>query len=310
MPIKTAVNDSDLFCKRPAMIAECPPVTLFAIPKPFAGHIDVIQRNAIRSWTLLLPRPQVFLFGDETGTAEVADEMGVIHVSDVRRNEWGTPLVNDVFQQARERATAKILAYVNADIILTSDFPTAMGRIAAANCQEFLVIGRRVDVDVIEPINFDAADWQEQLFTVAKRTGTLAPRVCKDYIIFASTMYEDMPSFAIGRGNWDNWMVHRARQIQVPIIEATGGITAIHQNHGYAHLSGNRTSAYVTGPEAKQNQQLAGGRHLVRGSASNWKLTAKGVRRKLLPFPLVQFVADFPRFWLLLMELAGLKARQ
>ncbi len=28
-------------------------LTLFTIPKPFAGHIGLIQRNAIASWTLL-----------------------------------------------------------------------------------------------------------------------------------------------------------------------------------------------------------------------------------------------------------------
>ncbi len=30
-------------------------ITIFAIPKPFKGHIDVIQRNAIQSWTKLSP---------------------------------------------------------------------------------------------------------------------------------------------------------------------------------------------------------------------------------------------------------------
>ena len=31
------------------------PLTIFAVPKPFEGHIDVIQRNAIRSWQRLRP---------------------------------------------------------------------------------------------------------------------------------------------------------------------------------------------------------------------------------------------------------------
>ena len=51
--------------------------TIFTIPKPFQGHIGTIQRNAIQSWTLLHPRPEIILFGSEAGTAQVAAELRV-----------------------------------------------------------------------------------------------------------------------------------------------------------------------------------------------------------------------------------------
>ena len=38
-------------------------LTLFAVPKPFRDHTAMIQRNAITSWTLLRPHPQIILFG-------------------------------------------------------------------------------------------------------------------------------------------------------------------------------------------------------------------------------------------------------
>ncbi len=51
-------------------------------PKAFQGHIGVIQRNAIASWARLQlprqPRPEIILFGNDTGTAKVACELGVI----------------------------------------------------------------------------------------------------------------------------------------------------------------------------------------------------------------------------------------
>jgi hypothetical protein len=53
------------------------PLTIFAVPKVFRGHIAVIQRNAIASWTRINPRPDVILFGTDEGTAEVASELGV-----------------------------------------------------------------------------------------------------------------------------------------------------------------------------------------------------------------------------------------
>ena len=73
------------------------PLTIFAIPKAFRGHIAVIQRNAIASWMRMNPRPDVILFGTDEGTAEVARELGVQHVPTVQKNQWGTPLVGDLF---------------------------------------------------------------------------------------------------------------------------------------------------------------------------------------------------------------------
>ena len=58
-------------------------LTIFSTPKPFVGHIDIIQRNAIKSWTLLHPDVEVILFGDEEGAAEVCQEFGIRHEPEV-----------------------------------------------------------------------------------------------------------------------------------------------------------------------------------------------------------------------------------
>ena len=47
-------------------------LTFFTTAKPFKGHSAIIQRNALKSWTLLDPDIEVILFGDEEGAAEVA----------------------------------------------------------------------------------------------------------------------------------------------------------------------------------------------------------------------------------------------
>ena len=51
--------------------------TIFAVPKPFQGHIGLIQENAIRSWVALDADHEVILLGDEDGTAEVSRRLGV-----------------------------------------------------------------------------------------------------------------------------------------------------------------------------------------------------------------------------------------
>src|ERR1700758_5264603 len=101
-------------------------LTIFATPKKFDGHIGVIQRNAITSWTRLSPRPDVILFGMEPGTAEIAAELGIRHVPSVQCNEWGTPLVSDLFEQGERLGTGEAVCYVNADILLFDEFPQAI----------------------------------------------------------------------------------------------------------------------------------------------------------------------------------------
>ena len=100
-------------------------ITLFACPKLFHGHINIIQRNAIKSWTLLKPKPEIILLGIDKEVAEVCEEFGLIYIAGIDRNEYGTPLVNSIFQVAQERATYPIVCYINSDIILMSEFMRA-----------------------------------------------------------------------------------------------------------------------------------------------------------------------------------------
>ena len=97
----------------------------WSAPKPFTNpHIAMIQRNAIRSWTLL-PDVEVILLGEETGLAEAAKELGVKHLPNVVRNESGTPLISSMFQLARENSNSELLCIINADMILMPDFVDA-----------------------------------------------------------------------------------------------------------------------------------------------------------------------------------------
>ncbi|UZE93498.1 MAG: hypothetical protein IB617_01545 [Candidatus Nealsonbacteria bacterium] len=132
-------------------------LTIFAIPKPFEKEFNIIQRNAIKSWILLEPRPEIILFGDEKGTADIAKEFNVKHFPKIARNEFGTPIVSDIFKKAQKIARNNILVYVNADIILMKDFIRAVEKIKDE--EKFLMVGQRWDVDIKEKINFKNLNW-------------------------------------------------------------------------------------------------------------------------------------------------------
>jgi hypothetical protein len=84
----------------------------------FAGHI---QNNAVKSWTLLDPRPDIILFGDDKGTAEIAQELGVRHVTEMDRNEHRLPFVNKLFHHAQMISCAELFMYTNADVMFTNE---------------------------------------------------------------------------------------------------------------------------------------------------------------------------------------------
>jgi hypothetical protein len=211
------------------------PLTIFAIPKAFRGHIAVIQRNAIASWTRMNPRPEVILFGTDEGTAEVAADLGVRHVPAVQKNQWGTPLVSDLFGQAQALGHSPWLCYVNADIVLFDDFISAVSRVAAWT-ERFLVVGRRTDLDITEPLSSET-NWSAQLKDSVRNNGRLQIARNIDYFAFSRGLYPAMPPLAIGRFWWDNWLLWKARSLGVPVIDATSVVTAVHQNHDYSHTT-------------------------------------------------------------------------
>ena len=194
-------------------------LTIFAVPKPFRGHIGVIQRNAIRSWMLLRPACEIVLIGNEEGIAETAAEFDFQHVVNVARNNFGTPLVSDIFKQAQQLSRRNLFCYVNSDIVLMSDFMKAVQRVADQRSR-FLLVGHRWNLDVNHPLEFES-DWEEKLRNRVRENGTLALACSIDFFVFPRNFLGEIPPFAIGRPNWDNWMLYRARSLRAPLIDAT-----------------------------------------------------------------------------------------
>jgi len=231
-------------------------LTLFTIPKPFRGHTGIIQRNAIRSWTLLYPRPEIMLFGNDEGTAQISRELGVGHGPEVARNDYGTPLLNDLFDKAQQLATHHVICYANADIVLMSDFIKAVGRVARSKGW-FLMVGQRCDLNVGARLDFRQG-WEQELRLRVAKEGHLHPPSGIDYFVFPRGLWGEIPPFSLGRTVWDNWLLYRARSRGASLIDATPSVLVVHQNHDYSHIPEGEEGAWG-GVEARHNQELAGG---------------------------------------------------
>ena len=235
-------------------------LTLFSAPKPFTDpHIAMIQRNAIKSWTLL-PDVEVILLGEETGLAEAAKELGVKHIPNVTRNESGTPLISSMFQLARENSNSDLLCIINTDMILMPDFVEAARRSRMLR-DKYVLLSQRWDYDITSPINF-AEGWQSQLRESVRKQNQLHRPAGSDFFLFPKSCYADIPNFTIGRAGWDNWMIYKARTERWAVIDCTPSIMIVHQNHDYSHLPDGKP--HYEHPETNENIRLAGGQANIR----------------------------------------------
>ena len=231
---------------------------------------------------------EVILVGDEVGMAEVAEEYGVTHLSDVDHNEWGTPLVSSIFGLARQASQSPLLAYVNADILLMPDFLEVSQQVAA-EAERFLVVGQRWDLDVTRSLNFDS-DWARRLRAEVLEQGELHRPSGSDYFIFPRSVFVEMPPFAIGRAGWDNWTIYHALERNWPVVDATASLMIVHQNHDYGHLPGGRPhydleetriNAALGGGMANMYMTLDASHEFVNGSIRRPRMTLARLLRTL-----------------------------
>jgi len=256
-------------------------LTLFTTAKAFAGHSGVIQRNALKSWTLLHPDVEVVLFGDDEGAAEVCTEFGLRHEPHVERDESGLKRIDYFFDRAQEIAQHDILCYVNCDIILTSDFCRAIEQVRAAHSR-FLMVGRRWDTEIKQPIGFTNPGWAEETRQRAIAENCQRDWWFIDYFAFSRGLYHrKLPPFVIGRVAWDNWLTWYAIDSGVPVVDASAVVLAIHQNHDYGYHPLGKQGVWNDELSQRNIQHAGGWNHLWTIADATELLRPGGLRPNL-----------------------------
>lgn len=227
----------------------------------------------------------MILFGTEDGTAEFAREFGLTHVPAVARNRHGTPLLADILAHAETHGSGELLAYVNADIILTRSFTAGLA-IVQKRFAKFLAVGRRTNLEVREPLDF-GPEWEEQLRGRMRREGHLETHTGIDFFVFPPGLYRDVPPLAIGRVWFDQWFIKYARNKDLPVVDLTAYSPVAHQAHDYSHVAGARNFGTYGGVEADENLAYYGERpHTYTILSATHVVTEAGtVRRTFLRKP-------------------------
>ena len=275
-------------------------ITLFTTPKPFVGHFNFIQRNAIQSWTLLNPRPEIIILDKVEGGEEITKEFGLHYIPEVERNKYGTPLVSSIFKIVQKEAKNEIICYVNADIILTNSFIEGIEKVIKfMKGKDFLLVGRRWNVNLLNEWNFQDKNWEEKLWAYAKKNGYQESAGATDYFVFPKHIDWNIPPFAIGRSAWDGWFLWNACKKKIPLIDGTSLIKIFHQQHDYSHWQSSKTKEkFRKSEEFKINQKLRGSfRRQYNILDAPYLLTKKGLKKSP---KLRKLEAEFLRFKMLL----------
>mgnify|MGYP001405976508 CR=1 FL=1 len=259
-------------------------ITFFTIPKPFEKHISVIQNNAISSWKNLNPNNEIIIYGKEKGISEFSNLNNILNVKDVKYNEFGTPMLDNIFEDVKKRSKNNIIIYCNSDIIFLKDFNKILEIIYPDLLnKDYLICGRRTDLDIDTLIDFKNENWKNDLKEKVLKNGTLHGYSGIDYFIFNKDQKFKLLPFAVGRICWDNWFIYDAIKRDVITVDATEQVIAVHQNHEKAYS--------ILDEESTQNVNLLEGYDKVANIYNaNYILIKSSLQRVGLIRRLISFI--------------------
>ncbi len=231
--------------------------TIFSVPKAFRKEFSTVQFNAIKSWTLFKPKPEIILFGNDIGVAEVCKKLHLTHFPQIKTNQYQTPLLSDVFEKAKKIAKNRVLMFINADIIFPNNIIETISKISK-NFKIFLAAGQRYELNIDKKIDFSDINWNKIIINRTLSENQLKGPGWIDYFIFTKGLFKNIPAFALGRTFWNKWLFWKTISLKYPLIDLTNEVIAIHQSHSYSYNK--KSDGWVwEGPEAQENIRLAGG---------------------------------------------------
>jgi len=156
-------------------------------------------------------------------------------------------------------------------------------------------------VDLDEPAIYESPEHEPRLRALVLRQGRLGRPNAIDYFVFRWGLFANFPQFAIGRPWWDNWFLWKARKLNAALVDASGIVLAVHQNHDYSLPDGSQDVMQCE--EARQNYKLAGRGFRTIEDATH-KLTPDGIKYDFwhLLIPAKRAVL---RWWWALLRITG-----
>lgn len=275
----------------------------------FTTFNDVISRRAIHNntlhnWASLGDDVRVVMYID---VDEVASNLTVTAlalgycVRYVPLYRQRLPVVRSMFQDVATQFRSTFYAYANSDILFDGSLVytvRGVARTSYANIYRttgILLIGKRTNVDV----NVIRDTYHPNHVQRLKKQGKAFLSVAQDYFITTATGYpwQRVPDLVVGRPGFDNYLVIKAIDWNVTVIDATDSLTAVHQTGN----DGNQASFKTT--NKCLNKRLVHPFDYTRGSTlcapyfTVSDITGKVVVGARVWFPNKCYPTDEPKLW-------------
>jgi hypothetical protein len=177
---------------------------------------EIIFRAAFSSWQKL--NLEVVIYTEEE-IFQFDDEFNFIIEKNFKKDKiFGLPLVKSIFEETYKNYDRDVYVFLNSDILLEKKFLEIIQKI---NLDEFLLIGRRIDVFGAPKINYLTQSKDEIEKLLSNCDSEIHSILGIDYFAFSKNYWnlKKMPNFMIARARFDHWLIGFAKSIKKPVID-------------------------------------------------------------------------------------------
>jgi len=200
-------------------------LTFFTIPQAFDNQSNLMQWQAIKSWTLLNPKPDIFLLGNAPGVAAIANELGLYHIPNVDQNSS----ISDIAKWLDRIINNTILVYLNPSVILTEGFTQTIQYVDNAH---FLLTGQYRTLQMEGLIDFNDTQWPHQLRITADKQAMPQGQLQNVYLVFTKQLLKQL--FVLDPNveySFEKQLFYAALRKYYPIIDGSSIITPFLQTN-------------------------------------------------------------------------------
>ncbi|MDF2428906.1 MAG: hypothetical protein OPY07_06615 [Nitrosopumilus sp.] len=200
-------------------------LTIFTTCKPCnVGGFDKQQRDAMRTWTFLDPKPEVFVIGNDFGTEEICKDFGFKWIPEVEKSDpGGVPYLNSMFEIAQRKAKNDHVALISSDIILFQPLMDCLKACKEKFTDFCAVCRKKQQRDTSIVLDFSSKKKWVEAVTKDLRWNLITSG---DLYMFNKGFWKDIPNFVIGRCKCDTWLFWDAAR-RGQLVDMTDALTII-----------------------------------------------------------------------------------
>jgi len=215
-----------------------------------------IHRRLIKNWAALSPGldPVLFVPSTEKNSSwidiAISSNWTVRILHALRHN---LPIIRAMFKDVLSVSSTPFVGYANADVLFDRSLLATLRYLSESldiSKQMVLIVGRRRNID-IKTIDLGSGDNLTKISQMDNIRPFIA--VAQDYFIISrrGLPWDEIPDFVVGRVGYDNWLVAKARDWNITLIDASRTVLALHQcgTDGY-------NSGFTTVPKKSLNWNI------------------------------------------------------